>query len=137
MLVPAPGRPRRILFVEGAPGFEHTFLRRAWQLDPSLEIDAVVKKGRDDQGLDTYYVQAASSRTVALSAGFPASREALFAYDAIVLANANLDELSRDALEQLADFVGERGGGLLVIGARALSPQGLAQSTLERVLPVI
>jgi uncharacterized membrane protein len=136
VLVPAPGRPRRILFVEGAPGFEHTFLRRAWQLDPSLEVDSVVKKGRDDQGQDTYYVQAASSRTAALSAGFPASREALFAYDAIVLANADLDALSRDALEQLADFVGERGGGLLVIGARALSPQGLAQSTLERVLPV-
>jgi uncharacterized membrane protein len=136
VLVPPPGRPRRILFVEGAPGFEHTFLRRAWQLDPSLEIDAVVRKGRDDQGQDTYYVQAASARTAALSTGFPASREALYAYDAVVLANANLDALSRDALEQLADFVGERGGGLLVLGARALSPQGLAQSTLERVLPV-
>ena len=67
VLVPAPGRPRRILFVEGAPGFEHTFLRRAWQLDPSLEIDSVVRKGRDDQGQDTYYVQAASARTAALS----------------------------------------------------------------------
>ena len=75
-----------------------------------------------------YYVQAASARTAALSAGFPASREALYAYDAVVLANANLDALPRDALEQLADFVGERGGGLLVLGARALSPQGLAQS---------
>jgi uncharacterized membrane protein len=136
VLVPAPGRPRRILFVEGAPGFEHTFLRRAWQLDPSLDIDSIVRKGRDDQGQDTYYVQAASSRTAALASGFPASREALYAYDAVVLANANLDTLSRDALEQLADFVGERGGGLLVLGARALSPQGLAQSTLERVLPV-
>jgi uncharacterized membrane protein len=136
VLVPAPGRPRRILLVEGAPGFEHTFLRRAWQLDPSLEIDSVVRKGRDDQGRDTYYIQAASSRTAALSTGFPASREALYAYDAVVLASANLDAVPRDALEQLADFVGERGGGLLVLGARALSPQGLAQSTLERVLPV-
>ena len=90
---PRPGRPRRILFVEGAPGFEHTFLRRAWQLDPSLEIDSVVRKGRDDQGQDTYYVQAASARTAALSTGFPASREALYAYDAVVLANANLDAL--------------------------------------------
>ncbi len=136
LLVPAPGRPRRILFIEGAPGFEHTFLRRAWQLDPSLEIDSVVKKGRDDQGQDTYYVQAASSRTAALSNGFPASREALDTYDAVVLANASLDAFPRDALEALTEFVDERGGGLLVLGARALSPQGLAQSTLERVLPV-
>ena len=136
VLVPAPGRLRRILFLEGAPGFEHTFLRRAWRLDPSLEIDSVVRKGRDDRGQDTYYVLAASARTASLSTGFPASREALYAYDAVVLANANLDALSRDTLEALADFVGERGGGLLVLGARALSPQGLAQSTLERVLPL-
>jgi len=136
VLVPAPGRPRRILFVEGAPGFEHTFLRRAWQLDPSLEIDSVVRKGRDDQGQETYYVQAASIRTSALSSGFPATRETLYAYDAIVLANTDLDTLPRDALDQIAEFVGDRGGGLLVLGARALSPQGLAQSSLERVLPV-
>jgi uncharacterized membrane protein len=136
VLVPPPGRPRRILFLEGAPGFEHTFLRRAWQLDPSLEIDSVVRKGRDDRGQDTYYVLAASARTASLSTGFPASREALYAYDAVVLANANLDALPRDTLEALADFVGERGGGLLALGARALSPQGLAQSTLERVLPL-
>ena len=136
VLVPAPGRPRRILFVEGAPGFEHTFLRRAWRDDPSLDVDAVVRKGRDDRGQDTYYVQAAGQRTAALATGFPVSREALYIYDAVVLANTNLDTLSREALEQLADFVGERGGGLLVLGARALSPQGLAQSTLDRVLPV-
>ena len=136
VLVPAPGRPRRILFLEGAPGFEHTFLRRAWQLDPSLAIDSVVRKGRDDRGQDTYYVLAASARTASLSTGFPASREALYAYDAVVLANANLDAFPRDTLEALADFVGERGGGLLVLGSRALSPQGLAQSTLEPVLPL-
>jgi uncharacterized membrane protein len=136
VLVPAPGRPRRILFVEGAPGFEHTFLRRAWRDDPSLDVDAVVRKGRDDRGQDTYYIQAAAQRTAALATGFPMSREALYIYDAVVLANTNLDTLSREALEQLADFVGERGGGLLVLGARALSPQGLAQSTLDRVLPV-
>jgi uncharacterized membrane protein len=136
VLVPAPGRPRRILFVEGAPGFEHTFLRRAWRDDPSLDVDAVVRKGRDDRGQDTYYVQAAAQRTAALATGFPVSREALYIYDAVVLANTNLDTLSREALEQLAEFVGERGGGLLVLGARALSPQGLAQSTFDRVLPV-
>jgi uncharacterized membrane protein len=136
VLVPAPGRPRRILFLEGAPGFEHTFLRRAWQLDPSLEIDSVVRKGRDDRGQDTYYVLAASARTAALATGFPASRDALYAYDAVVLANANLDALPQETLEALADFVGDRGGGLLVLGARALSPHGLAQSSLERVLPL-
>src|SRR5262245_30384938 len=34
VLVEPPGRRRRLLMVEGAPGFEHSFLKRALQLDP-------------------------------------------------------------------------------------------------------
>ena len=30
VLVQPPSRARRVLFVEGAPGFEHSFLKRAW-----------------------------------------------------------------------------------------------------------
>ena len=33
LLVPPPGRPRRVLLVEGAPGFEHSFLKRALDQD--------------------------------------------------------------------------------------------------------
>ena len=40
-------------------GFEHSFLRRAWAGDRGLKVDAVVRKGRDDSGADTFYVQAA------------------------------------------------------------------------------
>ena len=135
-LVTPPSRRRRLLVVEGAPGFEHTFLKRAWQLDPSLEVDSVVRKGATDQGQATFYVQAAPSRTSALASGFPSTREALFVYDAVVLANADIDRIPREALQLLADFVGERGGGLLVLGARTLRPQGFAGSLLEQVLPL-
>jgi uncharacterized membrane protein len=136
VLVPPHGRRRRVLMLEGAPGFEHTFMKRAWQQDTSLEIDSVVRKGADDQGRDTYYVQAAASRSGALSAGFPDTKEALFAYDTIVLANRDLESLSRPQLEWVAEFVAERGGGLLAFGARTLSGAGLDGSSLQRVLPV-
>jgi uncharacterized membrane protein len=135
VLVRAPGRPRRVLMLEGAPGFEHTFLKRAWQLDPSLEVDAVVRKGRNDQGHETYYVQAAAARTAPLTNGFPATREALFAYDAIVLANVSADALTRDQLALLTDFVGIRGGGLLVVGQQSFG-RGVTGTPLEPVLPV-
>ena len=59
-LVPAAGRPRRVLLVQGAPGFEHSFLRRAWSADRGLEVDSVARKGRDDSGAETFYVQAAA-----------------------------------------------------------------------------
>jgi uncharacterized membrane protein len=136
VLVQAPTRPRRVLLVEGAPGFEHSFLRRAWASDAGLEIDAVVKKGRDDQGSDTYYVQAARSRSDSLAAGYPATRDALFVYDALVLANVEGHQFTRAQLESARVFVGQRGGGLLVLGARSFLSRGLVETPLEEVLPL-
>ena len=136
VLVPAAMRPRRILLVQGAPGFEHAFLRRAWTTDRSLEIDSVVRKGRDDSGAETYYVQAAQSRAPALLGGFPNTRDALFAYDVVVLANIDPDLLTSQQLALTRAFVGERGGGLLVLGARGFQRQGFRDTPIEDVLPL-
>ena len=136
VLVKPPGRPRRILLVEGAPGFEQSFLKRAWTGDPGIEVDAIVKKGQNDQGADTFFVQAATARMPALASGFPRTRSALFAYDAIVLANIDVDTLTRDQLALTANFVAERGGGLLILGGRSFGGNGLIGTALEQVLPV-
>ncbi|MGH2601696.1 MAG: hypothetical protein ACRDJ9_20205, partial [Dehalococcoidia bacterium] len=136
VIVPPAGRRRRVLLVEGAPGFEHTFLKRAWSHDPALELDSVVRKGRDDNGAATYYVQARPPRAAALRSGYPASLEALFAYDVIVLANMTASQLTREEAEWTAAFVEKRGGGLLVLGARAFAAAGLRGTPVEAVLPV-
>src|SRR5690606_39245538 len=80
---PAPARSR-VLLVEGAPGFEHSFLKRSLTDDPSLEVDAVVRKGQNEIGEETFYVQAASDRAPALAAGMPVTADSLFRYDTIV-----------------------------------------------------
>jgi len=136
VLVPAAGRPRRVLLVEGAPGFEHAFLRRTLTADRGLEIDALVRKGRDDSGGETYYVQAGASRSAALLAGYPATRETLFGYDVIVLANVEPDLLTGAQLALTRAFVNERGGGLLVLGARGFQRQSFRNTPIEDVLPL-
>ena len=136
VLVPSQSARRRILMVEGAPGFEHTFLKRALAADRGLDVDSVVRKGQNDDGRDTFFVQAGESRAAALSSGYPVTREALFAYDAIVFGNVEADFFSREQLELTARFVAERGGGLLVLGARSFERQGLTGTPLEEVLPV-
>ncbi len=136
VLVRPPGRPRRILLVEGAPGFEHSFIKRAWQQDRGLEVDSIVRKGRNERDEETYYVQAIPARAGMLATGYPTTRENLFAYDAIVLANVEPDLLTRDQLGLTIDFVAERGGGLLLLGARSLAPAGLMKTPLEELMPV-
>jgi len=136
VLIQGPSRPRRILLVEGAPGFEHSFLKRALAEDDGLEIDSVIRKGRNEQGTDTFYIQAAKSRSDALTSGYPSKPESLFLYDALVLANVDGSMLTRAQLDATRDFVSRRGGGLLVLGARSFLRQGLMDTALEEALPL-
>ena len=136
VLVQPPSRVRHVLFLEGAPGFEHSFLKRAWTADPALDVDSVVRKGKNEQGVDTFYIQASRTRTAALTSGFPAQLEQLFAYDALVLANVEPGQLTREQQEMIRAFVGRRGGGLLVLGARSFVKPGLDGTALEELLPL-
>ncbi len=135
VLVGPPARPRRVLLVQGAPGFEGSFLRRAWEGDAGLDIDSVVRKGKTEGGADTFYIQAAAARGQALASGYPARRDDLFAYDAVVLANVEAATLTGAQLDATRDFVGRRGGGLLVLGAQSFRP-GPAGASIEELLPL-
>ncbi len=136
VLVPPQKGRRRILVVEGAPGFEHTFLKRALARDPGLDIDAVVRKGTNDAGRPTFFVQAGGNRVKSLVNGYPATRAELFAYDGIIFGNIEADFFTKEQLALTADFVANRGGGLMVLGARSFDRQGLVGTPLEDVLPV-
>lgn len=136
VLVPPPQRPRRLLMVEGAPGHDHGFLKRTWRADPGIELDAVVRKGQNDLGEPTFYVQADPDRGVALGGGYPRARAELFRYDGVVFANLPGDTLRPDQISMTADFVEVRGGGLLLTGSASLPGRGLRGSPLEKVLPV-
>ena len=136
VLVEPPGRRRRLLLVEGAPGYEHTFLKRALAHDTSLDVDSVVRKGVADDGRPTFIVQAVASRATALAGGFPDTRAALFQYDAVFFGNVEASFFTRAQLEDTAAFVAARGGGLLVFGGRSFEQQGLAGTPIDEVLPV-
>ena len=55
-----PGRPEaaRAGDRRERPGYEHSFLTRALTVDPGLELDSVVRKGKNDNGQETFLVQA-------------------------------------------------------------------------------
>ncbi len=136
VLVSPVGRKRRVLAIEGSPGFDHSFKARALAVDPALEIDTVVRKGKNDTGQETFFVQAGGGRATTLTSGFPPTREALFAYDAVIVANLESDFFTRAQLQLVADFVSDRGGGLLVFGGKSFAQRGLMGTPLEEALPV-
>src|SRR5204863_5531279 len=111
VLVSPAGRKRRLLVVEGAPGFEHSFMKRAWARDPGFDVDSVTRKGKNADGFDTFLVQAAQNRSSGLTSGFPTRREDLYSYDALVVANVEGDVFTRPQLGMIGYFVAEPGGG--------------------------
>src|SRR5207244_3221746 len=54
----------------------------------------------------------------------------------IVAANIEGDFFTRAQLAMAAEFVSDRGGGLLVLGERSFAQRGLAGTALEEALPV-
>ena len=54
----------------------------------------------------------------------------------MIIANIEADFFTRAQLAQAAEFVAERGGGLLVLGGRSFAQRGLIGTPLEEALPV-
>ena len=72
-----------------------------------------------------------------LADGFPTSREALFAYEAIIIGSLPAAELSAEQQAALRDFVNLRGGSLLMLaGRQGLADGGWARSGVAPALPV-
>ena len=136
VLVPPQGRRRRVLVVEGAPGFEHTFLKRALARDPPSKWIRSSARAATTRAAIHSSSRPRRGRSAALASGYPATRADLFVYDALIFGNLEGDFFSREQLEMTAEFVAVRGGGLLVLGGRSFERAGLAGTPLEEVLPV-
>ena len=130
------GRKRRLLIVGGAPGFEHSFHDAA--RSRTIRARDRFRRAQGQERRRAGHVPRAGRRRPRRRADdrLPGDARALFAYDALVIANVEGDFFTRAQLELLADFVAERGGGLLVLGGGSFAQRGLAGTPLEEVLPV-
>jgi len=71
-----------------------------------------------------------------LQDGFPVTREALFAYDALIIGSLEAAYLSPEQQRNIQDFVRVRGGTLLMLaGKNGLADGGWARSPVAQALP--
>ncbi len=121
----------KVLYLEGEPRFEVKFLRRAVADDPNLQLVVLLRTAKDK------FLRLDVDRPDELVSGFPKTREELFSYKALVLGSIEASFFTREQLQLIADFVSERGGGLLMIGGRhAFAEGGYAGTPLSDALPV-
>jgi uncharacterized membrane protein len=121
----------KILYFEGEPRWEMKFLRRAVAPDSNLQLVTLERTARNK------FLRLDVDSAGELAGGFPATREELFRYRALILGSVEASYFTHDQLQMIAEFVSQRGGSLLVLGGRlALAEGGWAGTPVAEALPV-
>ena len=122
----------KILYFEGEPRFEVKFLRRAVADDENLHVSILQRTAENKfMRLD---VESADD----LVGGFPTTRAELYKYSGIILGSIEANYFTPDQLRMIADFVNNRGGGLLMLGSqRSFAEGGYVGTPVADVLPVV
>jgi uncharacterized membrane protein len=125
------GDKPRILYVEGEPRWEFKFIRRAMDEDTTVQLVTLLRATQNKN-----YRQGISDPKD-LEEGFPAKREELFGYSALVLGSLEANWLTTSQQEMIREFVDRRGGGLLFLAGRfGLAEGGYAKEPFTDLLPV-
>ncbi|WP_420439980.1 glutamine amidotransferase [Candidatus Palauibacter sp.] len=132
VLVEVGDTRRKILYFEGSPRPENKFVRRAVAEDENLHVVTLLRTA------DEKYLRLDVEGPGELAGGFPATREELYEYDGLILGSVEASFFTHDQLQMMADFVAQRGGGLLVLGGRrSLGEGGYSGTPLADALPVV
>ena len=121
----------KILYFEGEPRWEVAFLRRAVAADSNLQVVTLQRTA------DSKFMRMDVDSAGELFSGFPTTREELFSYRALILGSIEASHFTHEQLRMIAEFVSERGGGLLMLGGRhAFAEGGYAGTPVAETLPV-
>jgi uncharacterized membrane protein len=121
----------RILYFEGELRPEMKFLRRAVDEDSNLKVVALQRTA------DNKYYRLGVEGEDELIAGFPKTREELFAYRGLILGSIEAGAFTGDQLRMIGEFVERRGGGLLMLGGeRSFAEGGYAGTPVADALPI-
>ena len=123
----------RVLFVQEYPNFEFRFLKSLLQRsvrgetgEKAIQLTTVLQ----DADLDYAALDETAQRV------FPVSRDELYEYDVILFGDVNPSYLSRPVMANLADFVKQRGGGVVFIAGPKFTPLSYRDTPLEDLFPV-
>ncbi len=122
---------RKVLYFEGEPRWEYKFIRRAVEEAEGLSLVTILRTTTNK-----FYRQGITSPEQHAN-GFPITKEALYAYDALIIGNVEAISLSASQHQLIHDYVAERGGTLLMMAGRnALADGGWYNSPVAKALPV-
>ena len=113
----------RVLLVDAWPRWETRYLDMMLQRDPRMEARTLFYGSSEGGNLRTGPEE------------YPETREDLFGYEVVILGDVDPAQFSRGQLEDLRDFVEERGGTLIWIAGSLHMPHGYRHTPLWDLAP--
>lgn len=113
LLKVAPTKRVKILFVDGKPRPEFSFIKRTLKKDPNIQLTDRILTSFSDEGRHYLGTRTATSHAFDF---YPDDKETLFDFDAIIFGNVDASQFTPIQLENTLEFVRTRGGGLLMLG---------------------
>ncbi|GAC1463382.1 MAG: hypothetical protein NVSMB9_00820 [Isosphaeraceae bacterium] len=116
----------RVLLVDSEPRYEYRYLKNYLEREETIQLHVVLLSS------DPEY----SDQDRSALPSFPAAKQELFAYDVILLGDADPGLLSQSQMQNLAEFVTDKGGGVLFIAGESFNPLEYRNSPLEVLIPI-
>jgi von Willebrand factor type A domain len=117
----------KVLFVEGEPRYEYRYLKNFLERQTeTIELNVVL------QSSDPEYAEQDRSALPT----FPSSKDDLYRYDVVLFGDVDPTLLSTAQMNNLSEFVTDKGGGILFISGEAFDPLGYKRTPLETLLPI-
>ena len=98
----------RVLLVDSEPRYEYRYLKNYLEREETIALSVVLLSSDPE-----YSDQDRSALPT-----FPAAKDELFGYDVVLLGDADPGFLSASQMQNLSEFVTEKGGGLLFIAGQ-------------------
>ena len=116
----------KVLYVDTEPRYEFRYLKNYLERDETIDLNIVLLSS------DPAYSQQDRSALPT----FPAAKDDLFAYDVVLFGDADTSFLSQSQMQNLVEFVTEKGGGVLFIAGELFNPLSYRGTPLELLLPI-
>jgi hypothetical protein len=121
----------KILYLSGAPNWEHKFIRNLAQANEQLSLASVIQTGPQ-----SYHVSGLPEGELPADQGFPEESALFNTFDVLMLDLRILNLLSPKAVQSLENFAANRGGGLLFFGPLPADSANLPEA-IRPLLPVL
>jgi uncharacterized membrane protein len=116
----------KVLLAQAYPSFEFRYLKNMLERDSTVQLKTVLQ----DADLEYTELDQTALRV------FPVRREELFAYDVVIFGDVNPSFLSASVLDNLREFVEQKGGGLAFIAGPKYTPLAYRNTPLEGLFPI-